>query len=71
MIGIDTSNAVETSAKTGVGIDDVLESIVTQLPAPQGDAEAPLKAMLVDSWYDPYLGVIILVRVKDGVLKKA
>lgn len=71
VIGIDTSNAVETSAKTGVGIDDVLESIVTQLPAPQGDAEAPLKAMLVDSWYDPYLGVIILVRVKDGVLKKA
>ena len=70
VIGIDTSNAVETSAKTGVGIDDVLESIVTQLPAPQGDAEAPLKAMLVDSWYDPYLGVIILVRVKDGVLKK-
>lgn len=70
VIGIDTSNAVETSAKTGVGIDDVLESIVTQLPAPQGDAETPLKAMLVDSWYDPYLGVIILVRVKDGVLKK-
>ena len=70
VIGIDTSNAVEASAKTGVGIDDVLESIVTQLPAPQGDAEAPLKAMLVDSWYDPYLGVIILVRVKDGVLKK-
>ncbi len=70
VIGIDTSNAIETSAKTGVGIDEVLESIVTQLPAPQGDAEAPLKAMLVDSWYDPYLGVIILVRLKDGVLKK-
>ncbi len=70
VIGIDTSNAIETSAKTGVGIDEVLESIVTQLPAPQGDAEAPLKAMLVDSWYDPYLGVIILVRIKDGVLKK-
>ena len=70
VIGIDTSNAVETSAKTGIGIDDVLESIVTQLPAPQGDADAPLKAMLVDSWYDPYLGVIILVRIKDGVLKK-
>ena len=68
VIGIDTSNAIETSAKTGVGIDEVLESIVTQLPAPQGDAEAPLKAMLVDSWYDPYLGVIILVRIKDGVL---
>lgn len=70
VIGIDTSNAVETSAKTGIGIDDVLESIVTQLPSPQGDADAPLKAMLVDSWYDPYLGVIILVRIKDGVLKK-
>lgn len=70
VIGIDTSNAIETSAKTGAGIDEVLESIVTQLPAPQGDAEAPLKAMLVDSWYDPYLGVIILVRIKDGVLKK-
>lgn len=70
VIGIDTSNAVETSAKTGLGIDDVLERIVTDLPAPQGDSEAPLKAMLVDSWYDPYLGVIILVRIKDGVLKK-
>ncbi len=70
VIGIDTSNAVETSAKTGVGIDDVLESIVTELPPPQGDVDAPLKAMLVDSWYDPYLGVIILVRIKDGVLKK-
>ncbi len=70
VIGIDTSNAVETSAKTGVGIDDVLESIVNELPPPQGDIDAPLKAMLVDSWYDPYLGVIILVRVKDGVLKK-
>ncbi len=70
VIGIDTSNAVETSAKTGVGIDAVLESIVNELPPPQGDVDAPLKAMLVDSWYDPYLGVIILVRVKDGVLKK-
>ena len=70
VIGIDTSNAVETSAKTGLGIDEVLERIVTDLPAPQGDNDAPLKAMLVDSWYDPYLGVIILVRIKDGVLKK-
>ncbi|MBR1946433.1 MAG: translation elongation factor 4 [Alphaproteobacteria bacterium] len=70
VIGIDTSNAVETSAKTGLGIDEVLERIVTDLPAPRGDNEAPLKAMLVDSWYDPYLGVIILVRIKDGVLKK-
>lgn len=70
VIGIDTSNAVETSAKTGLGIQEVLESIVTELPPPQGDKDAPLKAMLVDSWYDPYLGVIILVRIKDGVLKK-
>lgn len=70
VIGIDTSNAVETSAKTGLGIPEVLESIVKYLPAPTGDIEAPLKAMLVDSWYDPYLGVIILVRIKDGVLKK-
>ncbi len=70
VIGIDTSNAVETSAKTGLGITEVLESIVKYLPAPTGDIEAPLKAMLVDSWYDPYLGVIILVRIKDGILKK-
>lgn len=70
VIGIDTSNAVEASAKTGQGITEVLESIVKYLPAPTGDADAPLKAMLVDSWYDPYLGVIILVRIKDGVLKK-
>ena len=71
VIGIDTSNAVETSAKTGVGIDKVLESIVSELPPPCGEVNAPLKAMLVDSWYDPYLGVIILVRIKDGILKKS
>ena len=70
VIGIDTSNAVEVSAKTGFGIDEVLEAVVNDLPPPEGDAEAPLKAMLVDSWYDPYLGVIMLVRIKDGVLKK-
>ena len=70
VIGIDTSNAVEVSAKTGVGIDDVLEAVVNDLPPPKGDDKAPLKAMLVDSWYDPYLGVIILVRIKDGILKK-
>lgn len=70
VIGLDTSNALEISAKTGIGIESVLEAIVTQLPAPKGDVEQPLKAMLVDSWYDSYLGVIVLVRMLDGVLKK-
>ena len=70
VIGLDASNAVLTSAKTGIGIKDVLEAIVTRLPAPSGDAGAPLKALLVDSWYDSYLGVVILVRVKDGVIRK-
>ncbi len=70
VIGLDASEAVLTSAKTGIGIKDVLEAIVTRLPAPTGDAAAPLKALLVDSWYDSYLGVVILVRVKDGVIRK-
>ncbi len=70
VIGIDASDAVLISAKTGIGIEDVLEAIVTRLPAPKGDRDAPLKAMLVDSWYDAYLGVVVLVRVIDGVLKK-
>jgi GTP-binding protein LepA len=70
VIGIDASGALEVSAKSGIGIEDVLEAIVHQLPAPEGTLDAPLKAMLVDSWYDPYLGVMILVRVIDGVLKK-
>ncbi|CAI8319888.1 MAG: Elongation factor 4 [Rhodobiaceae bacterium UBA7378] len=70
VIGLDTSGAVNISAKTGIGVDDVLEAIVTQLPAPGGDSDAPLKAMLVDSWYDAYLGVVVLVRVIDGTLKK-
>jgi GTP-binding protein LepA len=70
VIGIDASEAVLISAKTGIGIDEVLEALVKRLPPPKGDAAAPLKALLVDSWYDPYLGVIVLVRVKDGRLTK-
>ena len=71
VIGIDATDAVPCSAKTGLGIEDVLEAIVERLPAPpKEDAAAPLKAMLVDSWYDTYLGVIILVRVVEGSIKK-
>ncbi len=70
IIGLDASNAVLTSAKSGIGIDEVLEAIVTRIPAPKGDRDAPLKAMLVDSWYDPYLGVVILIRVVAGVLNR-
>ena len=70
VVGIDTSEAVMVSAKSGLGIDDLLEAMVKRLPAPKGSREAPLKALLVDSWYDPYLGVVTLVRVQDGVLKK-
>ena len=70
VIGLDASDAIAVSAKTGMGIPDVLEAVVKSLPSPQGDEAAPLKALLVDSWYDPYLGVMTLVRVKDGVLKK-
>ncbi|MGJ3264971.1 MAG: translation elongation factor 4 [Salinarimonas sp.] len=70
VIGLDASDAVPISAKTGLGVDLVLEAIVARLPPPKGDRAAPLKAMLVDSWYDPYLGVIVLVRIMDGVLKK-
>jgi len=70
IIGLDTADAVLASAKSGIGIDDILEQIVAKVPPPGGDRNAPLKAMLVDSWYDPYLGVVILVRVIDGVLKK-
>ena len=70
VIGLDASDALEISAKTGLGIDTVLEAIVERLPAPTGDINAPLKALLVDSWYDTYLGVVVLIRVVDGTIKK-
>src|SRR6187551_1990216 len=70
VIGIDASNAVLISAKTGLNVPEVLEAIVTRLPPPRGDRGATLKALLVDSWYDVYLGVVVLVRIVDGVMKK-
>ena len=70
VIGVDASEAIAVSAKTGQGIKEVLEALVKKLPAPEGDPDAPLKALLVDSWYDPYLGVVVLIRVHDGVVKR-
>lgn len=70
VIGLDASQAISVSGKTGVGVPELLEAIVERLPAPSGDESVPLKALLIDSWYDAYLGVIILVRIKDGILKK-
>ncbi len=70
IVGLPADDAVLTSAKSGIGIDAVLEAIVARIPPPKGDAQAPLKAMLVDSWYDPYLGVVILIRVIDGTVRK-
>jgi GTP-binding protein LepA len=70
IVGLPADDAVLTSAKSGIGIDEVLEAIVTRIPPPKGDRDAPLKAMLVDSWYDPYLGVVILIRVIDGAVRK-
>ncbi|HZP09238.1 translation elongation factor 4 [Methyloceanibacter sp.] len=70
VIGLDAHDALEISAKTGKGVEEVLEAIVHRLPAPKGDAHAPLKALLIDSWYDPYLGVVVLVRIFDGTLAK-
>src|SRR5512135_3045691 len=70
VIGLDASDAVEISAKTGLNIQGVLEALVERLPAPKGDASSPLKALLVDSWYDQYLGVVILIRVKDGRIRR-
>jgi GTP-binding protein LepA len=70
VIGLDAHDALEISAKTGKGVEEVLEAIVHRLPAPKGDANAPLKALLIDSWYDSYLGVVVLVRIFDGMLRK-
>jgi GTP-binding protein LepA len=70
VIGLDAHDALEISAKTGLGVEEVLEAIVHRLPAPKGDVNKPLKALLVDSWYDPYLGVVVLVRIFDGTLRK-
>lgn len=70
VIGIDASEAIPVSAKAGIGIYETLEAIVTKLPAPRGNSDAPLRALLVDSWYDPYLGVVILIRVVDGSIKR-
>src|SRR5690349_8808481 len=70
VIGIDASGAIPCSAKTGMGIDDILEAIVAKIPAPRGNADAPLRAMIIDSWFDSYVGVVMLVRVVDGRLAK-
>ncbi|ARC91339.1 MULTISPECIES: translation elongation factor 4 [Vibrio] len=70
IVGIDAMEATRCSAKTGLGIEDVLENIVSAIPAPEGDPEAPLQALIIDSWFDNYLGVVSLVRIKNGVLKK-
>jgi len=70
IIGLPADDAVLASAKSGIGIDEILEAIVTRIPPPKGDAAAPLKAMLVDSWYDPYLGVVILIRIVEGTIKR-
>ncbi|WP_370679629.1 translation elongation factor 4 [Comamonas sp. GB3 AK4-5] len=70
VIGIDASDAIPCSAKTGMGIDDILEAVVAKVPPPTGNLDAPLRAMIVDSWFDPYVGVVMLVRVVDGQLKK-
>jgi GTP-binding protein LepA len=70
VIGLDTSDSIEISAKTGIGIENLLEKIVENLPSPKGDSSKPLKALLVDSWYDTYLGVVVLIRVYEGTIKK-
>ncbi|HUY01827.1 MAG TPA: translation elongation factor 4 [Rhodocyclaceae bacterium] len=69
VIGIDATDAILASAKTGLGVEDILEAVITRIPPPQGDPEAPLKALIIDSWFDNYVGVVMLVRVVDGALK--
>jgi GTP-binding protein LepA len=69
VIGIDASEAVLASAKTGLGVEDILEAVVARIPPPKGDPDAPLKALIIDSWFDNYVGVVMLVRVVDGVIK--
>src|SRR5690606_33051791 len=70
VIGIDASDAIRASAKTGMGIDEILEAIVKRVPPPKGDPEAPLQALIIDSWFDNYVGVVMLVRVVNGVLRQ-
>ncbi|MCD2513513.1 translation elongation factor 4 [Comamonas endophytica] len=70
VIGIDATDAIPCSAKSGMGVDDILEAIVAKIPHPKGEPEAPLRAMIIDSWFDPYVGVVMLVRVVDGQLRK-
>src|SRR5687767_10732419 len=69
VIGLDTSDAILASAKTGIGIHEILEAVVKRIPAPTGDATAPLKALIFDSWYDTYRGVVVLIRVMEGTLR--
>lgn len=70
IVGIDAHDAVRCSAKTGIGVQDVIERLVQSIPAPEGDAEAPLQALIIDSWFDNYLGVVSLIRIKNGTLRK-
>lgn len=70
IVGIDATDAVRCSAKTGVGVQDVLERLVRDIPPPEGDPEGPLQALIIDSWFDNYLGVVSLIRIKNGTLRK-
>src|SRR5690606_16283878 len=70
IIGIDADHAIPVSAKSGMGVDDLLEQLIELIPPPQGDVDAPLQALIIDSWFDNYLGVVSLVRVKNGTIKK-